>query len=156
MYNISSRPLSPVEEYSKFLLPESGFCDPRSSPVWIPESSFHEEPQDIHNVPAHSISQQPTSSISLSTHPDTLITQVCIVCENPCSSDLMCPGCKKPIHAVCGPSAEGNKRYGRPLWCFSCWLESRDGMSRKGELLRKEDQKKKLKRLLSTRIRRLN
>ena len=108
-------PLSPVEQYSKFPCQRISFCDNRSSPVWIPESSFHEELEGIHNVPAHSISPQPTSSISLSTHPDTLITQVCIVCENPGSSAHMCPGCKKPIHAICGPSAEDNEGYGCPV-----------------------------------------
>ena len=146
-YNISSRFLSPVKQYSKFLFPESEFCDNRSSPVWIPESSFHEELQGIHNLPAHSISPQPTSSISISTHPVTLVTQICtIVCENPYSSAYMCSGCKKPIHAICGPSAEGMKdavvQYGVSLVGWRVEMV----MSRKGELLLKEDKKNKLKR----------
>lgn len=50
---ISSGPRGPVEQYSNSPPSESQFCEHKSSPVWIRESSFQEEFQDIHNVPTH-------------------------------------------------------------------------------------------------------
>ena len=146
--NDSTRPHTPVEEYSKFPPPENQFCDNASSPVCIPESPFQEELQVSLNMANHQFSPIPTSSIP-TTHPGTPIqAQVCIVCENPCSNAHTCPGCDKSIHAIFGPSAEGNEGYGCPVWCITCWLDHRDDNVQKGRVAAKRGQNRQIEKMI--------
>ena len=55
---------------------------------------------------------------------------------------------QEPIHAICGPSAEGNEGYGSPVWCFSCWLENRDGNVQKGRVAAKRGQEKQIEKMV--------
>ena len=146
--NDSTRPHTPVEEYNKSPPPENQFCDHASYPVCIPEFPFQEELQVSLNMANHPFSPITTSSIP-TTHPDTRIqAQVCIVCENPYSNAHTCPACKKSIHAICGPSAEGNEGYGCPVWSITCWLDHGDDNVQKGRVAAKRGQNRQIEKMI--------
>ena len=99
-------------------------------------------------IPSHPSPHPSCSYIPTPSQQSETIVPLCTVCECECTGAHFCPGCRRPIHTICGQTVGDIEGYGSPVWCISCWAELRADDIQQGRLAAKRGQEKQIQRMI--------